>query len=135
MLKIEKSVEISGSDQEKLFSWVNDLRNWEKLMPSDRIENWNANENSCELNLKGLAHLKLEKVQSDSTTVKVINPDKKPFAISISVHIKENQEGMNKVQLNFEGEMNPFIKAMAEKPLSNFIEGIGTNFKEIIEES
>ncbi len=133
MLKIEKSVTISGSDQENLFAWVNDLRNWEKLMPSDRIENWSADENSCELNLKGLAHLKLQKTDSETHSVKVINPDEKPFSISIAVHIEEAQDGLNKVRLNFEGQMNAFIKAMAETPLNNFIEGIGTNFKQIIE--
>jgi len=133
MLKIDREVSIEGSDQNTLFEWVNDLRNWESLMPSDRIEDWQADADSCSLNLKGLAKLELVKAESASNSVKVINPNGKPFGIVIMISVDGNSGEQNRVELTFEGQMNPFIKAMAEKPLSNFIEGLGQNFKEAIE--
>lgn len=104
-------------------------------MPQERIENWSADENSCQFGLKGLASLHLSKTESETHAVKVVNPDAKPFEISIQVRVEADDDNSNTVHLTFEGNMNSFMKMMAEKPLSNFIEGLGQNFKKVIEQS
>jgi hypothetical protein len=135
MLKIERSVSIEGSDQASLFQWINNITNWKFLMPEDRIEHWEADESSCSFNIKGLASLNLGKTESADNSVQVENSNQKPFPILINIHIGDSNAGNNKISLLFEAKMNPLIKSMAEKPLSNFIEMLGENFKKKIEEN
>lgn len=106
-----------------LFDFMGDFNNFKHLLPDDKIENFECTNEQCSFGIKGLMPL----------TIKI--KDKKPkseiifetsglakFVFTLHIHLLPNQT--TNVQL--EGDMNPFIKAMAEKSLSNLINTMAT---------
>ena len=111
------------SATDTLFDFMGDFNNFKHLLPDDKIENFECTNEQCSFGIKGLMPL----------TIKI--KDKKPkseiifetsglakFVFTLHIHLLPNQT--TNVQL--EGDMNPFIKAMAEKPLSNLINTMAT---------
>ena len=45
----------------EVFDFLRDLNNLEKLMPHDRIDNWESTAEECRFTIKGLAGIGMEK--------------------------------------------------------------------------
>ncbi len=131
MTRIETEHKTSVSSQEQLFTFLTDLNNFEKLMPEGKIEKWSSDTDQCEFTIKGMARIGLKK---ESTTpnnlIKISSFGKVPFSFTLDIHIDESAEG-SEARMVFEGDINPFMKMMVEKPLRNFFNLLVTKATEL----
>ncbi len=128
MLELKKSAEVASGSKEGHFNFLCNMNNWQQLMPENKISNWRSDENSCGFNIDGLAELELEVSSSSAPNSFVVtNPSRKPFPITINWTFPNDSE----IQLEFKGDMNPFLKMMAEKPLNAFFDILVENFKKL----
>ena len=87
-------------------------------MPEGKIEKWESTEDQCEFVIKGMARIGLRKtllklqIKLNFTTF-----GKVPFEFDLDIHLKEIAEKQTEVGMIFNGEINPFMKMMVEKPL------------------
>ncbi len=120
MTTIETHHKTTESSQEKLFNFLSDLNNFEQLMPEDKIEKWSSDEDQCEFTIKGMARIGLKK---EGTTpheyINISSFGKVPFSFTLDIHIK-SKESDTEAYMIFKGDINPFMKMMVEKPLTNF---------------
>lgn len=120
MTTIETQHEISLNSQEKLFNFLSDLNNFEQLMPEGKIEKWSSTSEECEFTIKGMARIGLKKESSTpNDLIKISSFGKVPFSFTLDIHLKEKEEGTEAYMI-FNGDINPFMKMMVEKPLTNF---------------
>lgn len=120
MTKIETQHQTSEQSREAIFNFLNDLNNFEKLMPADKIEKWSSEESQCEFTIKGMARIGLKKVNSEAPKqINIESFGKVPFNFTLNIHLEEVVEG-TEMYMVFEGDINPFMKMMVEKPLTNF---------------
>lgn len=120
MTRIEsKKVDVNQSPA-KVFSFLTNFNNFEKIMP-EQVVNWSATEDQCSFTIKGMASLgmKISEKTPDSY-IKILPEGKVPFDFILHVFIQENS-GNSVCQLAFDADLNPFLKMMAEKPLTNFL--------------
>jgi carbon monoxide dehydrogenase subunit G len=107
---------------QELFDFLSDFRNFIEVLPADKVTDFKNSENECSFNIKGITPM----------TVKL--EEKKPFE-----HILFTSDGLGKFnfrlkaiffgepdqsghcRVDLSGDLNPFIKSMAEKPLSDLI--------------
>ena len=131
MAKIEsKKLEIN-SPASNVYEFLLDLNNLERLMPSEKIEGWNSTENNCSFNIKGLSKIGMKRVASTpNMVINLASDGKNPFDFTLDIHIEENGQTCL-AQIKFDGNMNPFIKAMVESPLKNFFNMLVEKLQEI----
>jgi len=131
MTRIEsKQVEIAKPAQ-TLYDFLQDMNNFQQLLPQDRISEWKSDGVSCSFKVQGAATIGL---QLDGGTapghVKMKATERSPFPFTLDVHLKENG-GVTTAWQEFNGDINPFIKMMVEKPLKNLFDHIADRMKVI----
>ncbi|MAY84561.1 MAG: hypothetical protein CMP59_10555 [Flavobacteriales bacterium] len=121
MTIIDTEKKLSKNAINKLFDFLFNMNNFEKLMPSDKIEKWESSEDQCEFTIKGMARIGLKREESQNPDwIKLSSFGKVPFNFNLKINLEEVSADETNAQIHFEGDINPFMKMMVEKPLKNF---------------
>jgi carbon monoxide dehydrogenase subunit G len=120
MTKIESEKAIINASATKVYGFLADFNNFKKLMPAQVVD-WVATEEDCSFTIKGMASLTMKFVEKTPVSkLKIIPNGKTPFDFTLTCTIEE--KGIDaEVQLVFDADLNMFLKMMAEKPLTNFL--------------
>ena len=124
MTRIEsKQVRIARSAQE-LYDFLQDMGNFQQLLPQDRISEWKSDGRSCSFKVQGAATIGLQlDGGTPNTLVRMKSTERAPFPFTLDVHLVEDSGSTNAHQV-FEADLNPVIKMMVEKPLKNLFDHI-----------
>ena len=124
MTRIEsKHVEIARSAQD-LYSFLQDMNNFQQLLPQERISEWKSDGTSCSFKVQGAATIGLQPDGGTAPTlIKMKATERSPFPFTLDVHLNE-ENGSTKAYQEFNADLNPFIKMMVEKPLKNLFDHI-----------
>lgn len=104
----------------KLFDFMGDFNHFKHLLPEDKIENFSCTSDECSFSIKGITQLTIrikEKVKDQRITYETSGLAK--FIFTLHIHFSETT--LPQCQVELEGDINPFIKVMAEKPLSELV--------------
>ena len=106
------------SSTDSLFDFMGDFHNFKHLLPEDKIDNFECTTEQCSFSIKGLTALTIKiKDKQPKSKITFETSGLAKFVFTLHIHLLQNQT--TNVQL--EGDMNPFIKVMAEKPLTELI--------------
>ena len=124
MTRIEsKHVEIARPAQD-VYTFLQDMNNFQQLLPQDRISEWKSDGASCSFKVAGAATIGL---QLDGGTapnhVRLKSTERSPFPFTLDVHL-DGANGSTQAYQVFEADLNPFIKMMVESPLRNLFDHI-----------
>ena len=116
----------------KYITPFSDFNNFQKLMP-EQVADWVSDKTSCSFNIKGMASLGMAHDQlTPFSEVKIKRNGKAPFDFFLTCKIDSADEGSKSdLKLFFDADLNPFLKMMAEKPLTNFLNLLVNKYKEI----
>ncbi len=131
MTRIEsKHVEIARPAQD-VYTFLQDMNNFQQLLPQDRISDWKSDGVSCSFKVAGAATIGL---QLDGGTapdhVRLKSTERSPFPFTLDVHL-DGANGSTQAYQIFEADLNPFIKMMVESPLKNLFDHIADRMVEI----
>ncbi len=131
MTRIEsKHVEIARPAQD-VHTFLQDMNNFQQLLPQDRISDWKSDGTSCSFKVAGAATIGL---QLDGGTapnhVRLKSTERSPFPFTLDVHL-DGTNGSTQAYQVFEADLNPFIKMMVESPLRNLFDHIADRMVEI----
>jgi len=129
-MKIEsKKVKVDANISD-VFLYASDLNNFKELLPMDKISNWESDEDFCSFKIQGTATIDLHKESVEAPSkINLKGGDKAPFPISLEIFLEESG-GQTEVYQIVNAEVNPFLKMMVEKPLSNLFDFIADRLKE-----
>ena len=114
-----KSVIIPQKPQE-IFQFLSDFNNFGALMP-EQVEDFKTDGETCSFAIKGMAKLGLAfESKTPSNEIIMKSDGKVPFDFKLRCRISEAGE-QSQLQLFLDADLNPFLKMMAEKPLTNFL--------------
>ena len=124
MTRIEsKHVQIARSPEE-VYTFLQNMDNFQQLLPQERISEWKSDGRSCSFKVQGGITIGL---QLDGGTpgslVKMKSGERSPFPFTLDVQLSAKDGGTEAHQV-FEAELNPIIKMMVEKPLKNLFDHI-----------
>ncbi|MCL4281063.1 MAG: hypothetical protein KJZ58_02255 [Flavobacteriales bacterium] len=118
-----KNVRINRTAEE-LYRFLQDMNNFQPLLPQDRISDWQCDGRSCSFKVQGAATIGLELVGgTPNNLVRMKSTERSPFPFTLDVHLKDEDGATEAYQL-FEADINPFLKMMVEKPLKNLFDHI-----------
>lgn len=111
---------------EYLFNALNDVKNFEKLMPENIAKFEVIDENCFEFGLKGMPEIKLVKKGGTPNSQIVLGAASSKLPFTLTANLIEVNNTTD-VQLVFEGEFNPMMAMMIKGPISKFIETLAEN--------
>jgi carbon monoxide dehydrogenase subunit G len=111
---------------EYLFNALNDVKNFEKLMPENIAKFEVIDENCFEFGLKGMPEIKLLKKGGTPNSQVVLGAASSKLPFTLTANLTEVNDSTD-VQLTFEGEFNPMMAMMIKGPISKFIETLAEN--------
>lgn len=115
---------------EQIYNFLADFNNFGKLMPQ-QVVNYTCTENDCQFTIQGMGTLGLKHGDKRPHSFISMQPNgKAPFNFSLEISISPAEE-TSTVELKIIAELNPFLKIMAEKPLTNFLGLLAQKLKEI----
>jgi hypothetical protein len=106
------------SSLKSLFDFLSDFKNFHSILPEDKVENFQFASDECSFIIKGITPMKIKKVEAKPHEFILFSSEglaKFNFSLKVFFIGEASQKGQCKVELT--GDLNPFIKAMAEKSL------------------
>ncbi|HRH37110.1 MAG TPA: hypothetical protein PK760_02120 [Flavobacteriales bacterium] len=131
MTKIEsKKVEIT-KPATALYTFLEDMNNFEQLLPAGRISEWQSDGKSCSFKVQGAATIGLMVDGGEAPGhLKLKATERSPFPFTLDVFLT-GTNGTTTVWQEFNADLNPFIKMMVEKPLQNLFDHIADRMKAV----
>lgn len=132
-MKIEGKKVNLNADKKKIFEFLSDFNNYEKLMP-DQIINWKSTNDSCSFTIKSMADLSLKfEEKNPYSSIEIVPEGKVPFKFSLNVVLVENSLNEQKTTagVNVDADINPMLAMMAKRPFENLVNVIAENLNTI----
>jgi len=122
---IESKIGKVESSSERIYNFLSDFNNFEHLVPQDKIENWQATEEECSFNVKGVGQFGMKIIEKEPfKLVKVSNSPKVPFDFFLWIQLKELAENDTRIKITIKAYLNPMLKMVAQKPLQQMVDTI-----------
>ncbi|MEI8137934.1 MAG: hypothetical protein WCH21_11465 [Bacteroidota bacterium] len=116
-----------------LFEFLSDFKNFAAILPEDKVDNFKFIETECSFNIKGITPMKIKKVDSKPYEFVLFSSEglaKFNFSLKAFFIGEPLQKGQCKIELM--GDLNPFIKSMAEKSLINLTNTMSLKLSQLI---
>lgn len=113
-----------------VFEYLSDAANIEPLLPADKISDFRSDETGCTFKVQGGFTISLHydyKIFPKELHMK--SGEKAPFDYTLTIHLKEvddHTEGY----MDFEGDVNMFLRMMVEKPLTALFNSMAKKLQE-----
>lgn len=133
MTTIESKQVLVSKPAAEVYTFLQDMNNFQQLLPQDRISEWKADKDQCSFKVQGAATIGLKLDGGTAPTlVKMKATDRSPFPFTLDVHLVPENSGTRAHQV-FNADLNPFIKVMVEKPLQNLFDHIADRLAKVHE--
>lgn len=135
MTTIESNKVDIPCEPNQVLYFLHDLRHYKQLFPADRITDWEADEKHLSFKIQGTTTIDLHLQESENPTQIVLTSGKKsPIDFTLKPVIEERTDGCRCYFL-FEGEINPMLKLMVMKPLTNLFNFMASKLEKAITET
>ena len=125
MKKFESSVYTLPLPQETVFEKLSDLNNLSQVsgyLPEDRVKIANLTSDSVTLEVQSLGTVSLSVVERESPKCVKFASVESPLAFNLWIQLLPQGESQSRMKITLGAELNPFIAAMAQKPLQDGVE-------------
>jgi carbon monoxide dehydrogenase subunit G len=128
-MKIESSIIRLNKEIDEVYNTLCKASTYEKLMPSEASFTM-ADEDHFSFKLSGMPviPLKMKSKLPNKQIVLASDGGSVHFELQANFELIENN---TKVQLVFKGELNPMMQMIVKKPLTQFLESLSENLKNL----
>ena len=119
-------VEVSKS-KEETYNFLNELSNFEQLMPENIDKFEVLSEIRFLFALKGMPEIVLEKKEQNPFKKLVLGAASEKLPFTLTADISKMGADKSEVTLSFSGEFNAMMAMMVKTPITNFINTLSKN--------
>jgi carbon monoxide dehydrogenase subunit G len=106
---------------EKAFAFLSDLNNLERLMP-EQVINWQSTETSCSFDIKGMAHINLERAEIVlHKMIHIISGLDNPIDIEFRCNLETVGTDQTTAWIELTADLSPMLKMLASGPMQNLV--------------
>ncbi len=117
-MKIESTKVTVPASASEVSTFLRDSKNLIHILPADKISDWKSTDTECSFKVQGGVTISLiQDGFEDDRKVFMKSGEKSPFPFRLTLFIEEQGEITNGY-IEFDGELNMFLKMMVEKPLT-----------------
>jgi len=128
-MKIEGKKVSVNANRKKVYEFLSNFNNYEKLMP-EQIVNWKSEDENCSFTVKGMADLSLKfEEKNPPIFIKIVPNGKVPFSFTLLVNLEEDSLNEQKTTagVDVDANLNPMLAMMAKRPLENLVNVMAEN--------
>ena len=132
-MHIESSISTVNAPLGDVLKFISIPSNLQSILPSDKVQDFESNENSCQFKVQGgiIISLVLDQVSNQEIHYKSGSKSPFPFTMTIKLNgIDSTCSGM----IIFKGEASTFVSMIAKGPLTALFQDMAKRVKEIMEE-
>ena len=119
---IISEVQQTKSPIKELYVFLIDFKNFKSILPEDKVENFEYSFDSCSFTIKGITALTIKIIsKTPYTSVKFQSEGLAKFNFILETKFVGAPQNAGQCSIELFGDMNPFIKTMAEKPLTALV--------------
>lgn len=125
MTKFESNVKEISYSQESVFEKLSDLNNLEKVkdrLPQDKIKQLNFTSDTLTVEVPPVGPITLQVVEKEPCKCIKFGTTTSPLPFNLWIQLLPTGEQSCKMKLTIGIEINPFMKAMVQKPLQEGVE-------------
>lgn len=125
MSTYESSIRQIPYKQEAVFNMLSDLSNIERVkdkLPEDKLEQMTFDSDSISVTVNPVGLIKLRIVDRDVPKCIKFETATSPVPFNLWIQVVPNGDNACKMKLTIKAELNPFIKGMVKKPLTEGLE-------------
>ena len=116
----------------EIFTFVTDIRNFERFIPGGMISNWYAEKELCSFSVSMLGTVTVRLIEKEMYNKVVYGGDAlKKNDFTLTLNIMNNVSDHTEVKILLGAELNPMMKMMVEKPLGNFFNMLAKKLADI----
>lgn len=120
------------SEIKTIFDFLSDFKNFASILPEDKVENFEYSDNQCSFNIKGITPMTIKLVEKTPyQTILFSSEGLAKFNFSLKVLFSGEANACGQCHIEMTGDLNPFIKKMAEKPLSTLVNTMSLKLSQI----
>lgn len=120
MTKFESDVKFIPASQEAVYEKLSDLNNLEKVkdrLPADKVKNLTFDADSMSVEVSPVGKISLQIVEKEPCKCIKFGTTDSPLPFNLWIQLLPVTETECKMKLTIGMEVNPFMKAMVQKPL------------------
>ncbi len=125
MVKFESAVKNIQASQEAVYEKLSDLKNLEKIkdrLPEDKLQKLSFEGDSFSVDIDPVGKISFSVVEKEPFKMIKFGAISSPLPFSLWVQLLPVSETECKMKLTISLELNPFMKAMVQKPLQEGLE-------------
>ena len=125
MTKFESSVKVIPYSQERVYNKLSDLSNLEAIkdrLPQDKVQDLSFDSDTLSNSVSHVGKLTLQIVKRETSKCVKLETTNSPLPFNMWIQLVETAEEECKVKVSFGMDLNPFMKAMVQKPLQEGLE-------------
>lgn len=125
MTKFESSVKVIPYSQESVYEKLSDLSNLEAIkgsLPEDKVKDLSFDSDTLSFNVAPVGQLTLKIVEREPSKCIKLETTNSPLPFSMWIQLVATTEEESKLKVTIGMELNPFMKAMVQKPLEEGLE-------------
>jgi carbon monoxide dehydrogenase subunit G len=118
--------------QSEVFNFLSDYNNFGKLMP-EQVTNWQSTDTECSFTIQGMASLQMKIVERRANDlISMESFGKTPLKFTLFVNIEPLNDESCTALVSIDADINPMLKMMLDKPLSNLVEKLATKIPQVV---
>ena len=125
MANFESSVKVIPYSQERVYAKLSDLSNLESVkdrLPEDKVQDLSFDSDILSFNVSPVGQITLQIVECDPCKCIKLATTNSPLPFNMWIQLVETAEEECKIKLTIGMDINPFMKAMVQKPLQDGLE-------------
>lgn len=125
MTKFESSVKVIPYAQERVFDKLSDLSNLESLkdrIPADKVKDMSFDTDTLSFSVDPVGQLTLKIIEREPPKCIKFETTHSPLPFNMWIQLVAVSEEECKIKVTIGLEINPFMKAMVQKPLQEGLE-------------
>lgn len=125
MSKFESSIKIIPFSQERVYDKLSDLNNLETVkdrIPEDKVKDLSFDQDTLSFSVDPVGEITLKIIDREPHKQIKFETVKSPMPFKLWVQLVSISEEECKMRLTAEVDINPFMKAMVQKPLQEGLE-------------
>lgn len=125
MTKFESSIKTIPYSQEQVYNKVSDLGNLEsckEYLPKDKVQNISFDSDSLSFTVSPIGQLTLKIVEREPCKCVKLGGVESPIPFNLWIQLVAISENECKIKITLGMELNPFMKAMVQKPIHEGLE-------------
>ncbi len=122
-MKLESKIGTILHSDERIYNFLSNFNNFKYLIPADKIQDWQSDENSCSFRVNPVGSLGFKIVEKEPfKMIKLTSHEKSSFNFTFWVQLKQQSENTTHIKLTLDAQLNKMMEMMAQKPLQGFLD-------------